>query len=357
MKIKNWYSGGKPWVIAGPCSAETEEQLLETVEQLVKNGFTTIRAGVWKPRTRPNSFEGVGKVAFPWIKKAKSLHPHIQFAIEVASAEHVELALKNDIDILWVGARTTVNPFNVQEIAEAVRGVKNKPILVKNPINPDLALWMGALERFDAVGIEKLGAIHRGFSTYQESIYRNIPLWQIPIELKSRYPELLLINDPSHIAGKRDLLFEIAQKAMDLQYDGLIIESHRSPDEAWSDAAQQLTPDALGEMLSHIKIREKSFPNKDFKNELEGIRDQIDETDKELLEVLSRRLELVKKVGQYKKDKNVAIFQLERWNKIIENRPLWGKKLNLDAEFVKSIYQDIHDESIRIQTDIYNNEE
>ena len=174
MKIKNWYSGGKPWVITGPCSAETEEQLLETVEQLVKNGFTTIRAGVWKPRTRPNSFEGVGKIAFPWIKKAKSLHPQIQFAIEVASAEHVELALKNDIDILWVGARTTVNPFNVQEIAEAVRGVKDKPILVKNPINPDLALWMGALERFHAVGIEKLGAIHRGFSTYQESIYRNI---------------------------------------------------------------------------------------------------------------------------------------------------------------------------------------
>jgi chorismate mutase len=356
MKIKNWYSDGKPWIIAGPCSVETEQQLLETIDGLVKNGIDTIRAGVWKPRTRPNSFEGVGKIAFPWIKKAKALHPHIQFAIEVASAEHVELALKNDIDILWVGARTTVNPFNVQEIAEAVRGVKDTPVLIKNPINPDLALWIGALERFDAVGIEKLGAIHRGFSTYQESIYRNIPLWQIPIELKSRYPELLLINDPSHIAGKRDLLFEIAQKAMDLQYDGLIIESHRNPNEAWSDAAQQLTPDALKEMLSQIKIREKSFPNKDFKNELEGIRDQIDETDKELLEVLSRRLELVKKVGQYKKDRNVAIFQLERWNKIIENRPLWGEKMNLHADFVKSIYQDIHDESIRIQTDIYNEE-
>jgi len=356
MKIKNWYSKGKPWVIAGPCSAETEEQLLETVDRLVANGFSTIRAGVWKPRTRPNSFEGVGKVAFPWIKKAKALHPHIQFAIEVASAEHVELALENNIDILWVGARTTVNPFNVQEIAEAVRGVKDKPILVKNPVNPDLALWIGALERFDAVGIEKLGAIHRGFSTYQESIYRNIPLWQIPIELKSRYPDLLLINDPSHIAGKRDLLFEIAQKAMDLQYDGLIIESHRNPDEAWSDAAQQLTPNALKEMLNHLKIREKNFPNKDFKNELEGIRDQIDETDKELLEVLSRRLALVKKVGQYKKDKNVAIFQLERWNEIIENRPLWGNRLSLTADFVKGIYQDIHDESIRIQTDIYNEE-
>ncbi|SMG35184.1 3-deoxy-D-arabinoheptulosonate-7-phosphate synthase [Marivirga sericea] len=354
MKIKNWYSDGKPWIIAGPCSAETEEQLLATVDGLVKTGITTIRAGVWKPRTRPNSFEGVGKIAFPWIKKAKALHPTIQFAIEVASAEHVELALKNDIDILWVGARTTVNPFNVQEIAEAVRGLKNTPVLVKNPINPDLALWIGALERFDAVGIDKIGAIHRGFSTYQESIYRNIPLWQIPIELKSRYPELLLINDPSHIAGKRNLLFEIAQKAMDLQYDGLIIESHRNPDEAWSDAAQQLTPDALQEMLSRIKIREKSFPNRDFKNELEGIRDQIDETDKELLEVLSRRLELVKKVGHYKRDKNVAIFQLERWNKIIENRPLWGNKLNLNTDFVKTIYQSIHDESIRIQTDIYN---
>ena len=354
MNIKNWHSADKPWIIAGPCSIETEGQLLETVEQLVKNGVSAIRGGVWKPRTRPNSFEGVGKAAFPWIRKAKSIHPHIQFAIEVASAEHVELALKNDVDILWIGARTAVNPFNVQEIAEALRGVRNKAVLVKNPINPDLALWIGALERFDAVGIEKLGAIHRGFSTYQESIYRNIPLWQIPIELKTRYPELLLINDPSHIAGKRDLLFEIAQKALDLQYDGLIIESHRSPDEAWSDAAQQLTPDALKEMLKQLKIREKSFPNKDFKNELEGIRDQIDETDKELLEVISRRLELVRKVGQYKKDKNVAIFQLERWNKIVENRPLWGKKLNLDADFVKSIYQNIHDESIRIQTDIYN---
>ncbi|WNB18617.1 bifunctional 3-deoxy-7-phosphoheptulonate synthase/chorismate mutase type II [Marivirga arenosa] len=356
MKIKNWYSDKKPWIITGPCSAETEDQLLDTVTQLVDNGFDTIRAGVWKPRTRPNSFEGVGKIAFPWIKKAKEKFPHIQFAIEVASAEHVELALKNDIDILWVGARTTVNPFNVQEIADAVRGVEDKPILIKNPINPDLALWMGALERFDAVGIKKLGAIHRGFSTYQESIYRNIPLWQIPIELKSNFPDLLLINDPSHIAGKRELLFEIAQKAMDLQYDGLIIESHRSPNEAWSDAAQQLTPKALKEMLDSIKIREKSFPNKDFKNELEGIRDQIDETDKELLEVLSRRLELVKKIGQYKKEKNVAIFQLDRWNKIIENRPVWAKKLHLDADFIKSIYQDIHDESIRIQTEIYNEE-
>ncbi|WKV12382.1 bifunctional 3-deoxy-7-phosphoheptulonate synthase/chorismate mutase type II [Marivirga harenae] len=356
MKIKNWYSTGKPWVIAGPCSAETEEQLIQTVDGLVESGITTIRAGVWKPRTRPNSFEGVGEMAFPWIKKAKELYPHLQFAIEVASAEHVDLALKNDIDILWVGARTTVNPFNIQEIAEAVRGVDDIPVLVKNPINPDLALWVGALERFDAVGIQKLGAIHRGFSTYQESIYRNIPLWQIPIELKSRYPEILLINDPSHIAGKRDLLFEIAQKAMDLQYDGLIIESHRNPDEAWSDAAQQLTPLALKEMLNQLKIREKSFPNKDFRNELEGIRDQIDETDKELLEVLSRRLELVKKVGQYKKEKNVAIFQLERWNKILENRPLWGEKLFLDAQFVKSVYQSIHDESIRIQTEIYNEE-
>lgn len=356
MKIKNWYSNGKPWIIAGPCSAETEEQLLGTVAQLVQNGITTIRAGIWKPRTRPNSFEGVGKIAFPWIKKAKSLYPHIQFATEVASAEHVELALENGIDVLWIGARTTVNPFNVQEIAEALRGVKNTPVLVKNPINPDLALWIGALERFHAVGVEKLGAIHRGFSTYQESIYRNIPLWQIPIELKSNYPELLLINDPSHIAGKRHLLFEIAQKAMDLQYDGLIIESHQTPDEAWSDPKQQLTPDELKILLNKIKIREQNFPNKDFKNELEGIRDQIDETDKELLEVISRRLELVKKAGQYKKAENVAIFQLDRWNRILENRPVWGEKMLLDPNFVKSIYQIIHDESIRIQTNIYHEE-
>ena len=353
MDIKNWYNQEKPWVIAGPCSVETEEQLLQTVEQLVEQGIHTIRGGVWKPRTRPNSFEGVGEVAFPWIKKAKALFP-VQFAIEVASAQHVELALENDIDYLWVGARTTVNPFNVQEIADALKGVKDKPVFVKNPVNPDLSLWIGALERFDQAGIEKLGAIHRGFSTYQESAYRNIPLWQIPIDLKSRHPELLLLNDPSHIAGRRDLLFEIAQKAMNLQFDGLLIESHRDPDQAWSDAAQQLTPQDLSSLLKKLTIRASNLPNQDFQNELEKIRDAIDETDKELLEVVSRRFELVKKVGTYKKEKNVAIFQLERWQKILENRPEWGKALKLDPEFVKEIYQAIHDESIKIQTDIYN---
>ncbi|MBK6265207.1 bifunctional 3-deoxy-7-phosphoheptulonate synthase/chorismate mutase type II [Marivirga sp. S37H4] len=353
MEIKQWYEGEKPWIIAGPCSAETEEQMMETVEGLVNQGITTIRAGIWKPRTRPNSFEGVGKKAFPWIKKAKEIFK-VQFAIEVASAQHVEMALENDIDILWVGARTTVNPFNVQEIADALKNATDKTVFVKNPINPDLNLWIGALERFHQAGITKLGAIHRGFSTYQESIYRNIPLWQIPIDLKSRYPELLLICDPSHIAGKRDLLFEIAQKAMNLRYDGLIIESHRDPAAAWSDAAQQLTPANLRVLLDKLQIRDLTFPSEKFQNELDHFRDEIDETDKELLEVLARRLELVKKVGTYKKDKNVAIFQLERWNTILQNRPEWGNQLNLNPEFVKTLYQAIHDESIRIQTDIYH---
>lgn len=356
MELKNWYEGEKPWIIAGPCSAETEVQMMETVEGLVKQGIKTIRAGVWKPRTRPNSFEGVGEKAFPWIKKAKETFK-VQFAIEVASAQHVEVALKNDIDILWVGARTTVNPFNVQEIADALKGVKDKPVLVKNPVNPDLNLWIGALERFHQAGIAKLGAIHRGFSTYQESIYRNIPLWQIPLDLKSRYPELLLINDPSHIAGKRDLLFEIAQKAMNLRFDGLIIESHRDPDAAWSDAAQQLTPVDLKLMLSKLQIRDLSLPSAKLQNKLDQIRDEIDETDKELLEVLARRLELVKKIGAYKKEKNVPIFQLERWNAILKNRPEWGEKFQLNPDFIKILYQAVHDESIRIQTDIYHEEE
>lgn len=353
MEIKQWYQGERPWVIAGPCSAETEEQMMETVEGLVAQGITTIRAGVWKPRTRPNSFEGVGEKAFPWIKKARETF-NVQFAIEVASAQHVEMALENDIDILWVGARTTVNPFNVQEIADALKGTTDKTVFVKNPVNPDLNLWIGALERFHQAGIKKLGAIHRGFSTYQESIYRNIPLWQIPIDLKSRYPELLLICDPSHIAGKRDLLFEIAQKAMNLRYDGLIIESHHKPNEAWSDAAQQLTPANLNILLSKLQVRNLTFPSEKFQSELDHFRDEIDETDKELLEVLARRLELVRKVGNYKKKKNVAIFQLERWNTILQNRPEWGEKLNLNADFIKALYQTVHDESIRIQTDIYH---
>lgn len=353
MNITNWYTAKKPWIMAGPCSAETEKQLLSTVKELSEQGIDTIRAGIWKPRTRPNSFEGVGEEAFPWIKKAKELYP-VKFAIEVASAKHVELALSNNIDYLWIGARTTVNPFNVQEIADALKGVKNIPVFVKNPVNPDLNLWIGALERIQQAGIEQLGAIHRGFSTYQESVYRNIPLWQIPLDLKSRFPELLLINDPSHIAGKRELLFEIIQKAMNLQFDGLIIESHIDPTHAWSDAAQQLSPTALKALLSGISYRAANLPNEAFQNKLEKIRDAIDETDKELLEVIARRFELVRQVGQYKKDKNVAIFQLERWQKILENRPEWGKELKLTPHFVKEVYQAIHDESIRLQTEIYN---
>lgn len=353
MNSKQWYKGPHPYIMAGPCSAESEEQLLQTVDGLVKNGYTTIRAGVWKPRTRPNSFEGVGSIAFDWIKTVKEQY-NVKFAIEVASPAHVELALKNNIDILWIGARTTVNPFNVQEIAESLKGVSHTPVLVKNPINPDLNLWIGALERISNIGIEKIGAIHRGFSTYQESKYRNIPLWQIPIDLKSRYPELLLLCDPSHIAGKRKLLFEIAQKAMNLNYDGLIVESHITPDKALSDPKQQLTPSDFHQLIQQLSIRQAAFPDESLKHELDNIRDEIDETDKELLEVLARRFELVRKVGKYKKENNVAIFQLERWNTILQNRPEWGAPFKLKKEFIEELYKVIHDESIKVQTELYH---
>ena len=358
MKLNHWTSfytkSGAPLIIAGPCSAESPEQLL-TVAKAVKGlGINIMRAGLWKPRTRPNQFEGKGVEALRWIQEVKK-EVDIHFAVEVASPHHVEQACAADIDILWLGARTTVNPFTVQEIADSIKGI-DKIVLVKNPINPDLALWIGGIERLAHAGIQKLGAIHRGFSSFQKSQYRNQPLWQIPLELKSRLPELPLIGDPSHIAGNREMIFEVSQKALDLGYDGLMIETHPDPDRALSDAAQQITPHRLEEILEQLRISKKSSSNALFLNQLEDLREKIDHIDQEMIETLATRMRLIERIGEYKKDNNVTAFQLERWNEIMKTRPDWGNQANLAREFVKELYRVIHDESIRIQTEIMNKE-
>ena len=349
IHLNEWgFASNKPFVIAGPCSVETPQQLDATVGQLVEKGIEVIRGGVWKPRTRPNSFEGVGEIALPWIKDVKQKYG-VKFATEVATPYHVEKALEFGMDILWVGARSTVNPFTVQEIANALKGV-DIPVLVKNPVNPDLALWIGALERINQAGIKKLGAIHRGFSNFNDHTYRNSPLWQIPLELKTRYPYLPLINDPSHICGKRDLIPMIAQMALDLDMEGLIIESHVRPDEAWSDAAQQLTPDALNELLSQLHVPNPSAENPIFKSKLELIREQIDEVDRALLATLSQRMKLVEQAGIFKKENDVALFQIDRWKKVFQSRPEWAVQMDLNPDFIKELFRIIHVESIREQS-------
>jgi chorismate mutase len=358
MKLKSWiadYGTQKPFIIAGPCSAESPEQLLEVARALKEMGISIMRAGVWKPRTRPNQFEGKGLEALPWIQKVKR-EVNIQFATEVASPYHVDEACKADIDILWIGARTTVNPFVVQEIANALKGT-NKIVLVKNPINPDLALWIGALERVNHVGIEKIGAIHRGFSSFQKSQFRNPPLWQIPLELKSRYPDLPLIGDPSHITGNRTMIFDVSQKALDLGYDGLMIETHPDPDNALSDAPQQIIPQRLKEILTTLRVREAHSSNAVFLNKLEALREKIDHLDQELIETLGTRSKLIEQIGEYKKENNVTVFQLERWNEIIQTRPEWGKLSQLAPEFIRELYTVIHNESIRLQTEMMNKQE
>jgi chorismate mutase len=344
-----------PLLIAGPCSVETEAQLDETVKGLAAQGIKMIRGGVWKPRTRPNTFEGVGEIALGWIQKVKKKY-EVQFCIEVASPYHVEKALNAGIDLLWIGARTTVNPFNVQEIADSLKGV-DIPILVKNPVNPDLSLWIGALERLHQAGIQRLGAIHRGFSSFKHSKYRNTPNWQIPIELKTLFPELPIICDPSHITGNRALLKPISQKALDLGFDGLMIETHPNPDEAWSDAAQQITPAVYQEMIASLVIRRGHTDHPDFTSRLEDIRAQIDQADHDILAAIAHRMSLVKEIGEYKKEHNVTAFQRERWIEIFETRTHWGEMLHLHADFIKELYKLVHDESIRKQTEILNDKE
>ncbi len=338
----------KPFIIAGPCSAETEEQLFATCRQLVGTGVDVLRAGIWKPRTRPNSFEGVGELGLEWFKNVRQ-ELGIPIATEVATASHVELALKHGVDVLWIGARSTVNPFTVQDIADALRGV-NIPVIVKNPINPELALWIGALERLNNAGITNLAALHRGFSTLEKTKYRNAPMWQIALELQATLPELPIFFDPSHTGGKRDLIYPLSQKALDLDYDGLMIETHIDPDNAWSDASQQVTPERFREILGELKIREAYVDDMEFNTHLDDLRHKIDLIDRELVEALAARKHMVEKLGQYKKDNNVTVFQVDRWIKIFQTRPEWGEKIGLDKNFVGHIFKLIHDESIRVQT-------
>ena len=342
----------EPLEIAGPCSVESESQLDEVVSFLKSHGIQLIRAGVWKPRTRPGSFEGIGEAALPWLKSAAEKY-EIDFAIEVAKPAHVEAALKHDISVFWIGARSTANPFTVQEIAESLKGV-DIPVMVKNPTNPDLELWIGALERLNKYGIEKLAAIHRGFSTYRKGRYRNNPMWEIPIELKRRIPKIPLICDPSHIAGKRALIREISQKSIDLNYDGLMTEVHPYPEKALSDANQQLSFKEFEEVRGSLEKRSHTIQDQSFINLLDAIRAQVDEADHELLEVLSRRMELIQKIGEYKRDNNVAVLQMERWNHILQTRSEWARALELNVDFILDIYNRLHTESIQNQTEIMN---
>ncbi len=342
----------RPFLMAGPCSAETEEQVMETARKLKKLGIRIFRAGIWKPRTRPNSFEGVGKDGLPWLKKVKE-ELGMMVATEVANATHVFEALKYGIDMLWLGARTTANPFAVQEIADSLEGT-DIPVLIKNPVNPDVELWIGAFERINNAGIKKMAAIHRGFSAYGKSFYRNNPQWQIPIELKRRIPNLKILTDPSHICGDRDLLFEVSQKAMDLNFDGLIIETHITPDKALSDAAQQITPDGLKKLLNDLVLRKADIENTITMNTLEDLRLEIDKYDDRLLEILEKRMKVADRIGVYKKENNLTILQSSRWDQLLNQRITEGDRKGLSEEFVIKLFRAIHQESINHQTKIMN---
>ena len=353
--LRTWLNAmdlNHPLVIAGPCSAESEEQVLKIAHQLKKTDATLLRAGIWKPRTRPGNFEGVGEIGLKWLKRAKD-ETGLLIATEVANPKHVELALKNDVDLLWIGARTTVSPFVVQEIAEALKGT-DKIVLVKNPVNPDLALWLGAVERLHASNIDKLGVIHRGFSTYEKTRYRNNPEWQIPIDLQNQFPDLPLILDPSHIAGRRDIIFDLCQSALDLNFDGLMIETHHDPDNAWSDAKQQITPKTLDQLTIDLKIRKEEGDAVEYLNNLSNLRTQIDVVDHKLTEILGKRMKIADEIGGLKKKNNVAILQNKRWNEILGKMILEGKEFDLSEEFVLKIYKAIHQESINHQKRLYD---
>ncbi len=342
----------RPLVIAGPCSAESEEQVLETAKQLKNYGVNLFRAGIWKPRTRPNSFEGVGSIGLEWLKLVQQ-ETGMKVSTEVANVKHVYEALRMGVDIIWIGARTSANPFAMQELADALKGV-DIPVFVKNPVNPDVDLWIGAIERIQGAGISKVGAIHRGFSTFDKTRYRNTPQWQLPIELRRRMPDIPMICDPSHIGGRRDILLEISQKAMDLNYDGLIIESHINPDKAWSDAKQQITPDALKKLLNSLILRTVSSPDSLLSNNLEDLRHEIDKYDSNILQIIDDRMKVVEKIGEYKKANNITIFQPDRWQQILTKILEKAQKHNLSDEFIIQIFKAIHQESINKQTKIMN---
>ena len=353
--MKKWLSDlnlSHPLVIAGPCSAETEQQVLKIAIDLKDTDVTIFRAGIWKPRTRPGMFEGVGAIGLKWLQKVKE-HTGLLTAVEVANSSHVKLAIEHGIDVLWIGARSTVSPFIVQEIADSLQGT-DKIVLVKNPVNPDLSLWLGGIERLYSANIEKLGVIHRGFSTYEKSKYRNNPEWQIAIELQSKFPDLPLICDPSHIAGRRDLIFNLSQRALDLNYDGLMIETHCDPDNAWSDAAQQVTPSSLVDIMKDLKIREMTIDKEEYKNQLDGFRQKIDNSDQLLLEILGKRMDVAEKIGLLKKSNNVAVLQNKRWNEILGKMIIDGESHGLSEEFILKIFKAIHQESINHQQNILN---
>ncbi len=354
--IDKWFDVlNEPFAISGPCSAESEEQMLTIAKELVKlKNVKIFRAGIWKPRTRPNAFEGVGVVGLKWLKKVKE-ETGLLTSAEVANAAHVEQAIKHGVDILWVGARTTVNPFSVQEIADALQGY-DIPVMVKNPVNPDLQLWIGALERINQAGITKLGAIHRGFSPLSESKYRNEPNWKIPIELKRIIPEIPIVCDPSHISGNRVLIEPISQKAFDLQMDGLMIEAHHDPDNALSDAKQQITPSTLKKILDRLVIRETGTKDVDYEMHLKALRDKIDKVDNEVLEALSARMQIAEEIAQHKKEHNISILQPERYDEIMNGRVAKGKTLMLKEKFVTDLYEMIHNNSIKRQEEIFTAE-
>ena len=338
--------------IAGPCSAESEEQVIQTARDLSsKMPLSYYRAGLWKPRTSPNSFEGMGAAALPWMKKAKE-ETGVKIITEVANSQHVELCLEHNFDALWIGARTTTNPFSVQEIAEALRGV-NIPIFIKNPINPDLSLWIGAFERFQKVGLTDLSAIHRGFSVANKLPYRNKPLWEIPIEFKTQFPDIPLLCDPSHICGNRILLREVSQRAIDLGMNGIMIESHPNPDSALSDAAQQITPAQVLEMAAALHYRTTSLTSNSAEK-LQILRDQVDALDADIIDLLGKRMNVAREMGALKKEEGIIIFQLERWKEILESREAWGKSANLTETFLSAYLEAIHKESIRAQNGVMN---
>nr|WP_314753456.1 bifunctional 3-deoxy-7-phosphoheptulonate synthase/chorismate mutase type II [uncultured Capnocytophaga sp.] len=336
-----------PVVIAGPCSAETEEQVLKIAHSLKNTDVSFFRAGIWKPRTRPGMFEGVGALGLKWLQRVKE-ETGLKIATEVANKDHVKLALEHDIDMLWIGARSTVSPFIIQEIADELEGT-DKIILVKNPVNPDLPLWIGALERLQRAGIKNLGVIHRGFSTYEKTKYRNIPEWQLVIELQNKFPNLPLICDPSHITGKRDLIFDVSQTALDLNFDGLMIETHCNPDAAWSDAAQQITPEQLIKIMANLRIRNTSVNEKNYVSQLGDLRSRIDIIDDQLLDLLKKRMDIADEIGALKKTNNVAILQNTRWHEILGKVILEGEQRNLSEEFVIQVFKAIHQESINRQ--------
>jgi chorismate mutase len=354
-ELRTWlddFQLNHPLVIAGPCSAETEDQVLKIAHELKNSDVSIFRAGIWKPRTRPGGFEGVGEIGLKWLQKAKA-ETGLLMATEVATAAHVKLALEHDIDVLWIGARTTVNPFAVQEIADALQGT-DKIVLLKNPVNPDLSLWIGGLERLYNANIKKLGVIHRGFSTYEKTKYRNNPEWQIAIDMQNRFSDLPLICDPSHITGKRDMIQEVSQQALDLNYDGLIIETHIDPDNAWSDAAQQVTPATLKQMFINLRVRKVSDDESEYNQKMAKLRMQIDEFDGKLLEILGNRMKVADKIGLLKKEKNVAILQNQRWNEILGKMILEGEEKGLSNEFVMQLFKAIHQESITHQEKVIN---